>query len=164
MKKISAYVLIGALLATTALGALVVYLSNTTYHVMNVNSPLELASSKDGGSSWLGTIVTDPAYGGETVFWSTRAVNRANATISATLRTTVSNLPANVDCADFTQVQIEDVGVWTDITAACVDNGDVIVFDIPATYLALETEAYNVSVTLNAYITPTQYVIATQAV
>ena len=167
MKKLSIYAIAGVLAAIIAVAATVNYLSNATTYSTGVDSPLATASSLDGTNWYLG--VSDVTkYGGESSTYQVRVVNRADATIPANIVTNVTNNQNAADCYDFRSIDVEVAGAWQNVwdgsSGSCANQGDgTFKVTIPAVYVPLETEYYNVSATYVTNVQPAAYTFTTQA-
>ena len=99
-----------------ASGALLGYLSNTVTTTTTVSSPMEQWISYDFGSGYTqGDTITFPdVYGGETVTFYIKTINKANAPITGDANNIVTNW-AGVTCNDFVSINVRtstNGGAW----------------------------------------------------
>ena len=102
-----------------ASGALLGYLSNTVTTTATVSSPIEQWISDDFYTAYTqgDTIAFPDVYGGETVTFYVKTINKANAPISGNANNIVTNW-AGVTCSDFVSVNVRtyDGSVWDPVT------------------------------------------------
>ena len=169
-RNISLGVVVLAVLAMSVTAVLVTYLSNTTTVTVNVQSPLLTEASLDGGATWAsGTVPLGVVYGGDTIQFQMRVINRANATINGDVVTDFMNTATNNICSDYTTMEIEDPagsGNWTDVSGICANSGPASQAEVsvPGTWLPFETGAYSVRITYDPAVSPDNYSIATNVV
>ena len=89
MRKIF-YIIMALLFVGLGSAALVTYLSNMVTTTMNVQSPMSITTSSDGGI-YDGDPKSFDMFGGETMIVYAKTRNLANATITGTALITVSN-------------------------------------------------------------------------
>ena len=107
-----AVLIAGSMIAS---GALLGYLSNTVTTEVTVSSPIEQWISDDFSTGYVrdGSITFLDVYGGETVTFYVRTINKADAPITGNANNIVTNW-AGVTCDDFASVKVRtyDGSAW----------------------------------------------------
>ena len=118
MKRTSKIIAVLAVLiagSMIASGALVNYLSNTVKTEVTVSSPIEQWISESFSSGYsAGPIVFSDIYGGETVTFYIKTMNKADASITGNVNNIVENLDGVTEL-DFASINVKtstNGGTW----------------------------------------------------